>query len=389
MANSVTREMVRGMGRDPIIFAMANPDPEITYEEVQAARSDVIFGTGRTDYPNQVNNVLGFPFIFRGALDVRARAVNMEMKLAATMALAQLAKEDVPDAVIRAYGLTELRFGREYIIPKPLDPRVLMWVAPAVAKAAMETGVARRMIDLDEYMDQLAARLGKGQQMMRLLESKARKNPKRVVYGEGENPKIIRAANEVASQGIATPILLGNEEEIRKEIQALGLDFTPEIFDPARSSKRAEYAQAFYEKRQRKGVTIARANDLLRQSTYFGPMMVECGDADAFIAGLSYNYPEVLRPALQAVGAQAGRWVSGVYLMLVQDRLFFFTDATVIIDPTAEQLAAIALNAADLAKLFDVEPRIAMVSFSNFGSTAHERQERMQCGGQAGPGAAP
>ena len=253
-----------------------------------------------------------------------------------------------------------------------------MWVAPAVAKAAMETGVARRMIDLDEYMDQLAARLGKGQQMMRLLESKARKAPKRVAYGEGENPKIIRAANEVASQGIATPILLGNEDEIRKEIQALGLDFTPEIFDPARSPKRAEYAQAFYEKRQRKGVTIARANDLLRQSTYFGPMMVECGDADAFIAGLSYNYPEVLRPALQAVGAQPGRWVSGVYLMLVQERLFFFTDATVIIDPTAEQLAAIALNAADLAKLLDVEPRIAMVSFSNFGSTAHERQERMQ-----------
>ena len=209
VANSVTRDMVRGMGRDPIIFAMANPDPEITYEEVKAARSDVIFGTGRSDYPNQVNNVLGFPFIFRGALDVRARAVNMEMKLAATMALAQLTKEDVPDTVIRAYGLTELRFGREYIIPKPLDPRVLMWVAPAVAKAAMETGVARRTIDLNAYMDELAARLGKGQQIMRLLEAKARKDPKRVVYGEGENTKVIRAAYEVASQGIATPDSVG------------------------------------------------------------------------------------------------------------------------------------------------------------------------------------
>ena len=203
VANVLTQEMVRSMATDPIIFAMANPDPEITYEEAQAARSDIIFGTGRSDYPNQVNNVLGFPFIFRGALDVHARAINMEMKLAATRALAALAKEDVPDSVIRAYGLDSLRFSREYIIPKPLDPRVLMWVAPAVAKAAMETGVARRQIDLDEYMNQLAARLGKGAQLMRLLEMKARKAPKRVVYGEGEDPKVIRAAHEVAINGIA------------------------------------------------------------------------------------------------------------------------------------------------------------------------------------------
>lgn len=376
VANSVTREMVRSMGRDPIIFAMANPDPEITYEEAQAARSDIIFGTGRSDYPNQVNNVLGFPFIFRGALDVRARAVNMEMKLAATHALASLAKEEVPDAVMRAYGLSELRFGREYIIPKPLDPRVLMWVAPAVAKSAMETGVARRAIDLDQYMDQLAGRLGKGAQMMRLLELKARKDPKRVVYGEGELPKVIRAAYEVATSGVATPILLGNEPYITAQIKALGLDFAPRIIDPAHAEDRTNYAEAFRAKRERKGVTLARANDLMRQSTYYGPMMVECGDADAFVAGLSYNYPEVLRPALQCIGARDNSWVSGVYMMLVQDKVYFFTDATVIIDPDAEQLAAIALNAADLAKLLDFEPRIAMISFSNFGSTPHPRQER-------------
>ena len=377
-ANCVTREMVRSMNSDPIIFAMANPDPEITYDEVQAARGDVIFGTGRSDYPNQVNNVLGFPFIFRGALDVHARAINMEMKLAATHALAALAKEDVPDAVIRAYGLSELRFGREYIIPKPLDPRVLMWVAPAVAKAAIATGVARRQLDLDAYMDMLAARMGKGAAVMRILELKARKAPKRVVYGEGEESKIIRAAYEASSHGIAVPILLGNEANIKAQIAQLGLDFAPQIVDPMHdAARRKAYAEVFYANRQRKGVTLARASDLLRQANYFGPMMVECGDADAFISGLTYNYPEVLRPALQCIGAQDGRWVSGVYVLLVNERLLFFTDATVIIAPNAGQLAAIALNAADLARQFDVDPRIAMLSFSNFGSTPHAHQAKV------------
>ncbi|MBW7886523.1 MAG: NADP-dependent malic enzyme, partial [Caldilineaceae bacterium] len=362
----------------PIIFAMANPDPEITYEEVKAARGDVIFGTGRSDYPNQVNNVLGFPFIFRGALDVHARAINMEMKLAATKALAELTREDVPDSVIRAYGLDSLRFSREYIIPKPLDPRVLMWVAPAVAKAAMETGVARNIVDLDEYMNVLAARMGKGVQTMRLMELKARKSPRRVVYGEGEHPKVIRAAHAVNLHGIAKPILLGNESEIKHQIETLGLDFTPEIAEPSHSPKRDVYAADFYEKRQRKGVTFALAQDLMRQGNYFGPMMVEAGDADAFVSGLTYNYPEVLRPALQCVGPQEGRSVTGVYVMLVQDRIYFFTDATVIIDPTADQLAAAALNAADLAARFDVEPRIAMLSFSNFGSTPHPQQAKVK-----------
>ncbi len=378
VANCVTREMVRSMSRDPIIFAMANPDPEITYEEVQAARGDVIFGTGRSDYPNQVNNVLGFPFIFRGALDVRARKVNMEMKLAAARALAALTKEDVPDSVIRAYGLTELRFGREYIIPKPLDPRVMMWVAPAVAKAAMETGVARRTIDLDEYINLLTARLGKGAQTMHMLETKARKNPKRVVYGEGREPRVIRAAHEAEVQGIARPILLGHVDEIAAQIKELGLNWSPEIIDPISSTRRLEYADKFYAKRQRRGVTLTRARELMRQKMYYGPMMVECGDADAFIAGLAYNYPEVLRPSLECVGAQSGRWVSGVYMMLVQDRMVFFTDATVIIEPTAEQLAAIALNAADLAERFGATPRIAMLSFSNFGSTPHPQQAKVQ-----------
>jgi len=376
--NSVTREMVRSMNRDPIIFAMANPDPEITYEEVQAARSDVIFGTGRSDYPNQVNNVLGFPFIFRGALDVRARSINMEMKIAAAKALANLAKEDVPDGVMRAYGLTSLRFGREYIIPKPLDPRVLMWVAPAVAKVAMETGVARKEIKIDSYLDQLAGRMGKSAQVMRTMELKAKQNPKRLVFAEGENPKIIRAASALVSQGIAAPILLGRPEEITEQCKQLGLNFSFDIVSPQQSDKRRTYAQAFYEQRQRSGVSLAHSRELMRSANYFGLMMVEHGDADAFISGLTFNYPDVLGPALQVIGPQEDRWVSGVYLMLVEEKTYFFTDASVIIDPTEDQLAAIALNAADLAERFDVEPRIAMLSFSNFGSVRHPQSQKVQ-----------
>ncbi len=374
----LTRDMVRSMAKDPVIFAMANPDPEITYEEAQAARTDIIFGTGRSDYPNQVNNVLGFPFIFRGALDVRASAINMEMKMAATRALAALTREDVPDSVINAYGLSSLRFGREYIIPKPVDPRVLMWVAPAVARAAMESGVARKPIDLDAYLDQLAGRLGMRTQVMRIMEHKAQQQPKRVVFAEGEHSKIVRAAYAVASQGIAQPILLGRPDVIAERLHELGIDYKPTVIDPASADTRTAYAERFYAERSRKGVTQALANDLMRQPNYFGPMMVKAGDADTFISGLTYNYPEVLRPALQVVGARPGRWVNGVYVMLVQDRVYFFTDATVIIEPTAEQLAAIALNAADLAVRFGQEPRIAMLSFSNFGSTPHPEAERVR-----------
>lgn len=376
--NIVTREMVCSMNRDPIIFAMANPDPEITYEEVQAARSDVIFGTGRSDYPNQVNNVLGFPFIFRGALDVRARSINMEMKIAAAKALADLAKEDVPDSVMRAYGLSALRFGREYIIPKPLDPRVLMWVAPAVAKVAMETGVARQEISLDQYLDQLTGRLGKGAQVMRTMELKAKQGPKRLVFAEGENPKIIRAASTLASEGIASPVLLGRPEQIAAQCDQLGLKMDFESISPQQSDNLQQYAHAFYEQRQRSGITFARARELMRNANYYGLMMLQHGDADGFISGLTFNYPDVLGPALQVIGPQTDRWVSGVYLMLVEDKIYFFTDASVIIDPNEEQLAAIALNAADLAERFDVEPRIAMLSFSNFGSVRHPQSSKVQ-----------
>ena len=378
IADCVSREMVQSMGDAPIIFAMANPDPEITYEEARAARPDIIFGTGRSDYPNQVNNVLGFPFIFRGALDVQARQINMEMKIAAAQALAALAKEDVPDSVLRAYGLDTLRFGPDYVIPKPLDPRVLMWVAPAVARAAMSSGVARRTIDLEEYQDQLAARLGKSVQVMRTMEAKARQEPKRVVFAEGEHPKIIRAAYAAETQGIARPILLGRKERIAQQCDELGLTYTPTVMDPNASAERSIYAETFHHRRQRKGVTLALARDLMRQANYYGPMMVAHGAADAFISGLTYNYPEVLRPALQAVGAEQGSYVSGVYLMVVQNKLYFFTDATVIIEPNAEQLAAIALNAAGLAHQFDVEPRIAMLSFSNFGSTPHAQSAKVE-----------
>ncbi|RME60461.1 MAG: phosphotransacetylase, partial [Caldilineae bacterium] len=323
--------------------------------------------------------VLGFPFIFRGALDVRATDINMEMKLAAAHALADLAKEDVPDSVLKAYGLDQLRFGPDYIIPKPLDARVLMWVAPAVAKAAMESGVARRELDLEAYLDELAARIGAGYQIMRSMQAKAKEAPKRVVFAEGEQPKIIRAAHALLSQGIATPILLGREAVIQAQCQELGLDSLPTVVDPNQSEKRRGYAQNFYEQRQRKGVTATLARDLMRQPNYFGPMMVKQGDADAFVSGLTYNYPEVLRPALQVVGSQPDRGkVSGVYLMLVQGRPYFFSDATVNIDPDAETLATIAINAADVAKRFDVEPRIAMLSFSNFGSTRHAQSEKVR-----------
>ena len=380
VANSFTQDMIRSMAANPIVFAMANPDPEITYDLAMSARSDtVIMGTGRSDYPNQVNNVLGFPFIFRGALDVRATDINMEMKLAAAHALAGLAREDVPDSVMKAYDLDQLRFGPDYIIPKPVDSRVLMRVAPAVAKAAMESGVARKRIDLNAYEDELAARIGAGYQIMRSMQAKAKADPKRVVFAEGEQAKVIRAAHALTVQGIAVPILLGRPAVVQKLCAELAVSFTPTVIDPNESDKRSGYAAKFHESRQRRGVTPSLARDLLRQPNYFGPMMVEQGDADAFVSGLTYNYPEVLRPALQVVGSQADRGVvSGVYLMLVQGRPYFFSDATVNIDPDAETLATIAINAADVAVQFDVQPRIAMLSFSNFGSTRHPFSDKVR-----------
>jgi malate dehydrogenase (oxaloacetate-decarboxylating)(NADP+) len=378
VADVVSPDMVRSMAAEPVIFAMANPDPEIRYDVAKEARPDAIMATGRTDFPNQVNNVLGFPFIFRGALDVRARQINEEMKLAASQALAALAREDVPDSVLKAYNLESLRFGKDYIIPKPFDPRVLLWVAPAVAQAAVESGVARLPLDLDAYRLQLEARLGKGWELMRHIVNKAQADPKRIVFGEGEEPKIIRAAAAVEEQGIGHPILLGRPDIIREIIDELGLDFDPRIIHPASSEEHEAYSEAFYERRQRKGITLSRARSYLRRRSYFGPMMVEMGHADAFVSGLNHNYPDVIRPALQIIGTAAGvSRVAGVYIMIIRDRVYFFADPTVNIDPTAGELAEIACLAADEARRFDIEPRIAMISFSNFGSTRHPEAEKV------------
>ncbi len=374
VADVLTPEMVKSMAERPIIFAMANPDPEIRYEVAKEARPDCIMATGRSDYPNQVNNVLGFPFIFRGALDVRARAINEEMKLAAVRALASLAKQDVPDSVLRAYGLESLKFGPEYIIPKPLDPRVLLWEAPAVAQAAMDTGVARKHIDIEAYRQQLAFRMGKGEQVRHFIMNKARSSggTKRLVFAEGEESKIIRAAAIVADENIAHPILLGDETRIREIIQKLGLDFTPEVINPRTYPRLDAYTKRFYEMRQRKGLTFSHASKRILEPNIFGPMMVHMGDADAFVSGLTYEYPEVIRPALQIHHtAPTAQRVAGVYLMIVDDRVYLFTDATVNIDPSAEDLADIACLAADFARQLEITPRVAFLSFSNFGSTPH------------------
>jgi malate dehydrogenase (oxaloacetate-decarboxylating)(NADP+) len=326
-----------------------------------------------------VNNVLGFPFIFRGALDVQACQINEEMKLAAAHALAALAREDVPDSVLRAYDLESLKFGPDYIIPKPFDPRVLLWEAPAVAEAAMKTGDARRHLDLDVYRDQLEARLGKGRELMRLIINKARSNPKRVVFGEGEQSGIIRAAAVVEEEGIGRAVLLGRPEVVRQKVSDLGLEFEPTVVEPQFSQQYEAYCHAFFELRQRKGVTWLRARALMRRRSYFGPMMVEMGDADAYVSGLVHNYADIISPALQVVGtAQGVHKVAGMYIMLVRDKVYFFSDATVNIDPSAEDLAEIACMASDAACRFDIRPRIAMLSFSNFGSTRHPFAEKVR-----------
>ncbi len=381
VANVLTPEMVKSMAKDPIVFAMANPDPEIRPELAKEARNDVIIATGRSDYPNQVNNVLGFPFIFRGALDVRAKAINEEMKLAASKALAALAKEDVPDSVLRAYGVESMKFGREYIIPAALDPRVLLWESPAVAQTAMETGVARKMIDIDEYREQLAFRKGKGEQVRYFFQNKARSSggKKRIVFAEGEEQKIIRAAYHVHEEGIATPILIGCAGKIQEQLKTLGLDYKPEIVDLNAFERFDHYAKAYYELRQRKGMTPTNAVSRMRDPNVFSLMMVKEGDADAFVSGLTYEYPDVIRPALQIHHTAAGTsHVAGVYVMIIEDRVYLFTDATVNIDPSAEDLCEIACLAADFAKQLELEPRVAFLSFSNFGSTPHPFSDKVR-----------
>lgn len=372
----LTKEMVKTMADNPIIFAMANPNPEITYDAAKEARDDVIMATGRSDYPNQVNNVLGFPFIFRGALDVRATTINEEMKIAASYALANLAKEDVPDAVIRAYGGKRIEFGREYIIPKPFDPRVLLWEAPAVAKAAMESGVAKRPIDdFDKYRDQLEGRLGKSREVMRFFIHKAQHLHKRIVFPEGEEEKILRAAQILIDERITKPILVGNEVKIKNKIEELGLDFDfnkIEIFDPKNNMKYDKYLEDFYEIRKRKGVTYQDAKRLIKTPQIFGMMMVREGDADGLISGLTQHYPDTVRPALQIIGKEDGiEKIAGLYMMVFKNQTLFIADATVNIEPSADDLASIALMVADNVTKMGFTPKIAMLSFSNFGSTSH------------------
>jgi malate dehydrogenase (oxaloacetate-decarboxylating)(NADP+) len=377
----VSQDMVKGMAKNPIVFAMANPDPEIMYDDAVAARSDIVMATGRSDFPNQVNNVLGFPFIFRGALDVRATAITEEMKMAATKALAQLAKEKVPEIVINAYGGTEFSFGREYIIPKPFDPRVLWYVAPAVARAAIEGGVAKKKIEnWQAYEEELKERLGFSKEVIRVMIHKAQKSPKTVVYPEGEEEKIIRAAHVVKSENIATPILLGNEKLIRGIINDLGYDQGDyEIIDPEISNKREVYVKELYKKRQRKGTTLKEAKEMINQSIYFGCMMLDQGNADALISGLTTHYPDTIKPALQCVGVKEGtKVVSGLYIVITKKDVYFFSDCTVNVNPTAEELAQIAISTADTVQEFDIEPKVAMLSFSNFGSVKSNETEKVR-----------
>ncbi|ADQ66470.1 bifunctional malic enzyme oxidoreductase/phosphotransacetylase [Halogeometricum borinquense DSM 11551] len=370
----VDQEMVASMADDPIIFAMANPDPEIGYEEAKAARDDtVIMATGRSDYPNQVNNVLGFPFIFRGALDVRATEINEEMKRAAAKALADLARKDVPDAVVKAYGDQPLQYGPEYVIPKPLDPRVLFEVAPAVAQAAMDSGSARSELDTDEYEERLEARLGKSREMMRVVLNKAKSDPKRVALAEGTDEKMIRAAYQLQEQGIAYPVLVGNREKINQTAERLGLDFEPEVADP-RNGDWDHYADRLYELRRRKGMTKNEAHELIRRDTnYFASVMVEENDADAMLTGLTHHYPSALRPPLQVIGtAPDADYAAGVYMLTFKNRVIFCADATVNLAPDSDVLAEITKHTAELARRFNIEPRAAMLSYSNFGSVKNE-----------------
>jgi malate dehydrogenase (oxaloacetate-decarboxylating)(NADP+) len=370
----VTADMIRPMARDPIVFAMANPDPEISYEEARAAREDAIVATGRSDYPNQVNNVLGFPFLFRGALDVRATDINEAMKLAAVKALADLAREDVPDAVLRAYGLESLRFGREYLIPKPFDYRVLLRVPPAVARAAMASGVARIPIeDFEAYHNRLETLISRRLELMRGVVDQAKRSPRRVVFPEGENEQILRAAKVLVDEGIAHPILLARREIIADRLRALDLsEERVTIIHNESCDKFESYAQRLHEMRRRAGFTLVDARKRMRLRNYFGTMMVEMGDADGLISGLTQSYPETIRPALQIVGTRPGvRRVSGAHVLILQDRVFFLADTTVNIDPTPEELAEIALLTVGFARRFGLVPRVAMLSFSNFGSNNH------------------
>ena len=379
VAGALPGELVLQMADRPIIFALANPVPEILPHEVLQYRQDAIIATGRSDYPNQVNNVLGFPFLFRGALDVRATEINEEMKMAATRALAALAKEDVPDSVSRLYGLKNVSFGANYLIPFPFDPRVLLWVAPAVAWAAVASGAAREFIDLDDYRDTLEARLGRAKGVMRGIINRAHRDPKRVVFPEGEEFKVMKAAQILVDEGIAFPILLGDEARIRRLAQDANLTLEGvSVVDPASSDRRTEYAQFLWRRRQRKGLSLAEAQQRLQNGNYFGSVMVAVGHADALVSGVNLHYPETIRPALEVIGPNAqAELVAGMYMLVFEKRVIFCGDTTVTIDPTAAQLAQIGLGAARLVRTLGIVPRVAMLSFSNFGSVKHPAAQKV------------
>jgi len=371
-ADCVTQDMLKSMAKNPIVFAMANPNPEIAYELAISARKDIIMATGRSDYPNQVNNVLGFPYIFRGALDVRATAINEEMKIAAVKAIAELAKKSVPEAVNMAYNEKNIKFGKEYIIPKPMDMRLMTNVSTAVAKAAIDSGVARKIItDWDAYIEELKRRLGGDDAIMRAITNKAKSDPKRVVFAEADNYKILKAAQIVKDENVAIPILLGNKAVIKRIIEenALELDGV-EIIDPFEELERTNrYAESLYKKRQRRGVTLLEASKFLRDRNYFGASMVEFGEADAMISGLTKNYATTIKPALQVIGTEEGvNRVAGMYMMMTKKGPVFFGDTTVNVDPTAEELVDLTLLLERAVSKFNINPRIALLSYSNFGS---------------------
>lgn len=382
-ANVVSKEMVKGMAKDPMVFAMANPDPEIPYPDAVEARADVIMATGRSDYPNQVNNVLGFPYIFRGALDVRAKEINEEMKLAAVRALAELTKKPVPDIVNLAYNTQNLTFGRDYIIPKPVDPRLLTTVAPAVAKAAMESGMAQKPItDWDAYIQQLEKRLGQDNQISRVIISKARKDPKRVVFADAENVQVLKAAQQVRDEGIAQPILLGKEDKIRAiiELNNLEMEDIPVIdpYSPDQAAHLENFAQVYFQKRQRKGVNAAESKKMMYYRNYFGAMMVEMGEADALISGLTRNYPDTIRPALQIIGKEPKvQKVAGMYILLTRRGPLFLADTTVNFNPSVSDIVEITELTAQAVERFNIKPRIALLSYSNFGSAKGDDAEKM------------
>jgi len=381
VAGIVSGQMLQAMAPRPIVFALANPTPEIMPDEARQARKDAVIATGRSDFPNQVNNVLGFPFIFRGALDVRAKKINGDMEMAATRALAALAKEEVPDAVMRAYGLERLRFGPEYLIPKPFDPRVLLWVAPAVAWAAVGSGVAGRVIDVDEYRAQLDARLGRAREVMRGLSTRVQQHEtQRIVFPEGEDPRILKAARVLADEGIAAPILLGDPDAMRRQADDAGVTLEDiALANPRTSPHLDTFAQELWERRRRKGITLREARARVLDPMYHGLLMLRAGQADAVVAGVEMYYSDAIRPALEVIGAQEGRrHVSGIYMLVFPLQTLFLADCTVNIDPDAETLAEIASATAEFVGRLGIEPRVALLSFSNFGSVRHPAAEKVQ-----------